>query len=64
MKNENIKIKCKIPAGQDETGSCGLWDLAGEIASIVAFYKNIDSPIYPMEWGQEEIYNFLRGYVN
>ena len=58
--------------GDDEKGSGGLWDKAGEIALKIGLeikeeYPEVlddpDGPIYAEDFGQEYIYEFLRDLV-
>jgi hypothetical protein len=51
---------------EDEKGSGGLWDLAGEIALAVAFSRDgiTNDAAYAEEWGQDAIYDKLCLAVN
>lgn len=51
-----------IGEGEDEKGANGLWDLAGEIAVVVACERNGKGCYYAEDWGQEVIYNLLKQY--
>jgi len=50
---------------EDESGSNGLWDMAGQVAvSIGLDQPNSEGPIFAEEWGQERIYVALRNIVD
>lgn len=56
-----IRIICDIPGERDEKGADGLWDLAGELAETAGLARGLETPVYGEDYGQEEIYNILRG---
>lgn len=58
--------KQKLLPKVDETGTNGIWDLAGEIVvtAVLQYKQNSNGePIYAEDCGQEIVYNLIKNYI-